>query len=131
MSTFYIASLKHTTKDCEHITFWGRFNRGYTPVIGARVGKYCFGEASDLNDGVNYIAVPCKVVDSFLSPEPYWKPGAKFYDQIGPVVDNTRAIWNQLIAASLEQGRSVAKIKLTPFTKKRRSFVWSSKGVSA
>ena len=131
MSTFYIASLKHTSKDDEHITFWARFHKGYTPVMGAKVGKYCFGEASVLNDGVDCIAVPCKAVDALLSPEPFYKPGAKFFDQVGPVVDNTRAIWTQLIAASLVQGRLATTIKLTPYTKQRRSFAWSSQGSAA
>jgi hypothetical protein len=124
VSTFYIASIKHTSKTDEHITFWGRFNRGYTPVIGRYAGRYCFGEAMSLNDGCDCIAIPAHVVESNLSHEPYWKPAARFYDQRGPVVDNTRANWNRLIAGSIKDGRHVAEVKVTPFKGTRRSFAW-------
>lgn len=125
MSTFYIASLKNTGKDCEHIKFWARFHKGYTPVIGEYAGRYCFGEASELNDGVDCIAIPADVLESLVSPEPYWKPGARFYDQRGPVVDNTWENWNRLFAGSLESGRLTEKIKPLVFQGKRRSFAWT------
>ena len=126
MSTFYIASLKHTSKHDEHITFWGRFHRSYTPVIGRYAGRYCFGEAMSLNDGESYIAVPANVVESLLSPEPYYRPGSpqRFYDQRGPVVDNRRANWSRLIFSSSKDGRRVEKVKITPFRGVRRSFAW-------
>jgi hypothetical protein len=104
MSTFYIASLKHTDKSHEHITWWQRFHRGYTPVLGEYAGLYCYGEASDLNDGRDYIAVPAEAVQKLMSPEPYFENRTglrRWYDQRGPVVDNTRANWNALIAARL------------------------------
>jgi hypothetical protein len=126
MSTFYIASLKHTHKDHEHIAFWGRFHCGYTPVFGAHIGRYCYGEAVSLNDGRDCIAVPTEIVDAILQPEPYFRTykceNAKFYDQIGPVLDNTRANWDSLIAGSLKSGRFVATIKPEVFRGKRRSF---------
>lgn len=124
MSTFFIASLKHTNKHDEHITFWGRFHCGYTPVIGQYAGRYCFGEAVDLNDGRDYIAVPAHVVEKLLSPEPYYRPGSpqRWYDQRGPVVENTRANWNRLIAGSIKDGRHAEKVKVTPFRGQRQSF---------
>lgn len=112
--TYYIASLKHSNNYHEHIAWWGPDWRGYTPVVGARIGEYEEAEAAKLNDGVDFIAVPVEAVKALLSPEPYWKPGARFYDQPGPVVDNTRKNWNALIAASLAAGRS-APPKPTPF----------------
>lgn len=123
MSTFYIASLKHTHKGNEHIVWWGRFHCGYTPVIGAHAGRYCFGEAVQLNDGLDCIAVPTSFVESIASPEPYWKPGARFYDQRGPVVGNTKAIWDQIIAASLTDSRYF-KPKPEVFRGAPRSFAW-------
>ena len=126
MSAFYIASLKHTNKDHEHITFWATFHRGYTPVFGSRVGRYCYGEAVSLNDGESYIAVPTEAVDAMLQPEPYFRThkgeSAKFYDQHGPVLDNTRANWNALIKASLQTGRRVVAVKPEVFRGPRRSF---------
>lgn len=117
---YYIASLKHTGKNHEHIVWWGRMDCGYTPVVGDYCGTYVYGYAVDLNDGFDCIAVPVSVVDSLLSPEPHYKPGARFYDQRGPVVENTRANWNALIAASLMHGRRVAKPKAECFRGARR-----------
>jgi len=126
MSTFYIVSVKHTSKGDEHITFWARFHRGYTPVLGDYAGRYCFGEAVSLNDGIDCIAVPTEVVDAMCQPEPYFRnykgEPAKFYDQHGPVLDNTRANWNALIAGSLKGGRHAIKIKPEVFRGTRRSF---------
>jgi hypothetical protein len=135
VSAFYIASLKHTSRGDEHITFWARFHRGYTPVIGEHAGRYCFGEAVSLNDGTDCIAIPTSVVDAMLQPEPYFcnykgEP-AKFYDQHGPVLDNTRANWNALVAASLKGGRREAKIKPEVFRGTRRSFALHIEGVAA
>lgn len=105
MSLFYIASLKHTHKTSEHIVFWARFHRGYTPVLGEYAGRYCFGEAVDMNDGFDCIAVPVGIAEALASPEPYFANRAvaaahRFYDQRGPVMDNTRKNWGALIAAS-------------------------------
>ena len=126
MSTFYIASLKRTHKGDEHITFWARFHKGYTPVLGDRAGRYCFGEAVSLNDGLDCIAIPVAFVDAMLQPEPYFRnykgEPAKFYDQHGPVLENTSANWNALIAASLVPGSHFTKIKPEVFRGKRRSF---------
>jgi hypothetical protein len=121
--SYYIASLKHTNKGCEHITFWGVNWCGYTPVVGDRIGEYAEGDAAKLNDGEDYIAVPVEAVKALLSPEPYWKPGARFYDQRGPVVDNSRKNWNAMIKASMKAGRPEGvKVKPEPFRGKRRSF---------
>lgn len=120
-SLYYIASLKHTGKYDEHITWWGKDHRGYTPVVGDRCGQYDHTEAMKLNDGESCMAVPVEVVQSLLSPEPYWKPGARFYDQRGPVVDNTRAAWIALVKGSLPE----RKPKPVVFRGKRRSFAWT------
>jgi hypothetical protein len=128
MSTYYIASLKHTHKGHEHIVWWQRNECGYTPVLGDYCGRYVFGYAVDLNDGLSYIAVPVGVVDALSKPEPYYKPGARFYDQRGPVVDNTRANWNRLIAASLKPGRSSTKVKPEVFRGKQRSLAQAGAG---
>lgn len=122
MSTFYIASLKHTHKGHEHIVFWQRNECGYTPVLGNYCGRYVFGYAVDLNDGYDCIAAPVAVVDALASPEPYYKAERRFYDQRGPVVDNTRANWNRLIAGSLKSGRHFTTIRPEVFRGTRRSF---------
>jgi len=104
--TYYIASLKHTHRYHEHITFWGPDRRGYTPVFGDFIGQYDLNDAVTLNDGMDFIAVPVDAVMALQSPEPYRKPGARLYDQRGPVIDNSRANWNALIGASLQCGRT-------------------------
>ena len=122
MSLYYIASLKHTHMGDEHIVWWQRFHCGYTPVLGAYAGRYCFGEAMSLNDGFDCIAIPVGIVDALASPEPYWKPGARLYDQCGPVMENTRKNWNALIAASKWVGYQSYVPKPEVFRGKRRSF---------
>ena len=102
----YIASLKHTHRDHEHISFWGKDHRGYTMVFGDYMGQYDEAEAIKHNDGESYIAVPCDSVKHLLSPEPYCKPDRRFYDQRGPVIENTRGNWGWLIAASIKLGRT-------------------------
>lgn len=101
MSAYYIVSLKHTHKGHEHIVWWAMSHCGYTPVLGEYAGRYCYGEACVLNNGLDYIAVPCQAVEQLASPEPYWRPGARLYDQRGPVVQNTAANWKALIAQRL------------------------------
>lgn len=120
---FYIASLKHTGRDDEHITWWGLDHRGYTPVVGERIGVYALDEARKLNDGCDCLAVPVSEVRRLLSPEPYFRPEnpARWYDQRGPVVDNTRANWARLVAVSLADGRH-HKPKPEVFRGTRRSF---------
>lgn len=113
-----IASLKHTNKDGEHIIFWRPDHRGYTAVL-ERAGHYNDAESAKLNDGLDCLAVPFDAVVVLARPTPYYKPGAKFYDFEGPVVDNTRANWNRLIAASIEAGRTTAKPKPEVFRGKR------------
>lgn len=122
MTAFYIASLKHTNNQHEHIAWWGDDWCGYTPVVGNHIGEYDEETAAKLNDAEDCIAVPVEAVKAILSPEPYYKPGARFYDQRGPVVDNTRKNWNALIGASLKVGRRPGvKPKPEPFRGKRRT----------
>jgi hypothetical protein len=116
-----IASLKHTNKRAEHITFWRPDHRGYTPIL-ERAGHYDEAAAARLNDGLDCLAVPLEVARELTSPTPYYKPGFKFYDFEGPVVDNTRANWARLIAGSLPAGRETDKPKPEVYRGKRRSF---------
>lgn len=123
MNRYFIASIKHTSKDDEHITWWGPNGCGYTPVVGERIGEYDAIEAGRLNDGCDTLAVPVDVVKGLLSPEPHFRNykgvAAKFYDQHGPVVDNTLANWRALVVAS------GAKLRIKPAhyrRKVRRSF---------
>jgi hypothetical protein len=108
MSSYFIASLKHTGKGHAHITFWASNHCDYA-LAQPRFGRYCYGEAASLNDGEGCIAVPVEAIEPLLSPEPYFRNhkgfAARFYDTPGRVIDNTRANWDALIAASLTAGR--------------------------
>jgi hypothetical protein len=122
---YYIASVKHTIRDHEHITFWGKDHRGYVLVIkDGHTGEYTLAEAQRLNDGLDCIAVPVDAVKALLSPKPYFRDSRgtaiRFYDTPGPVVDNTRANWNRLIAAALPG--QVHKPKPEVYRGARRSF---------
>lgn len=126
---YMIASLKHTSKDHEHITFWGPDYRGYVLAItDDRVGYYSaelIAADRHLNDGIDCLAVPEDVVKELLSPMPYFRDykgrDRQFYDTPGPVVDNTRANWNRLIGSSMLEGR-ISKPKPAVHRKARRSF---------
>ena len=126
MADFYIASIKHTHKHHEHITFWGPNHRGYVLVIkDGHTGEYTLAEAQRLNDGCDCLAVPVDAVKALLSPTPHFRNykgiAARLYDTPGPVVDNTRANWNALIAASLTRDSKV-KPKPEVFRGALRSF---------
>lgn len=130
MDTLYIiASLKHTSRNNEHITFWGPDYRGYViAVTDERVGKYTADFIAkgngNLNNGADSIAIPEDVVKSLLTPTPHYASNgraAQFYDIAGPVVDNTRSNWNKLIAASMADHRRY-KPKPEVFRGNRRSF---------
>lgn len=123
---YYIASPKHTSRSHEHITFWGPDHRGYVLIIkDGHTGEYSLADAQRLNDGLSCLAVPVDAVKALVSPEPYYCNGhgfaARFYDTPGPVVVNSRANWNALIAASLADGRQ-HKPKPEVFRGNRRAF---------
>lgn len=130
---FYIASLKHTSKQDEHIVWWGVAHHGYTPVVGERCGRYTLDEARSLNDGYDTIAVPAEVVAPLLSPEPYFVAytgvAAKFYDQSGPVVRNTLENWRAIVAGALPG--LVMRTKPEVFRRKPRSFAMPVAGAAA
>ncbi len=123
LALYYIASLKHTHKGHEHITWWAKNHCGYTPVLGDNAGQYSREDATKLNDGEDCVAVPIEAVHAVQVPEPYFSPEdpRRFYDQRGPVVENSRANWTRLIAASLQQGRH-SEPKPEVFRGKRRAF---------
>lgn len=134
---YLIASLKHTSKHHEHITFWGPDYRGYVIAItDERVGRYSaefIAEDGHLNDGESCLAVPVDEVKELLSPTPYYAQNGKavpFYDVAGPVVDNTRQNWNRLIKASMIEGRK-HKPKPAVFKGMRRSFAMSAAPVDS
>lgn len=122
---FFIASIKHTSKEHEHITWWATNHRGYTPVLGERCGRYTLEQAKKLNDGYDTLAVPAEALQPLLSREPYYllshtHTAHRFYDQRGPVVDNTKANWDAIVESALDG--VMLQVKPEIFRRKRRSF---------
>lgn len=129
---FVIASVKHTSREHAHISFWGPEGRGYILALAdVRVGTYTAEQVSKsrLNDGLDCIAVPFDAVMALRTPTPFFKlrngQMCPFYDIEGPVVDNTRANWDRLIAASLPRTADV-KPKPQVFRGKKRCFTLES-----
>lgn len=118
---YYIASLKHTENHHEHVTWWAKDRCGYTPVIGDYTGTYGHEEAMRLNDGIDCMAVPVSLIADLQAPEPYWKPGARLYDQRGPVVENSRENWRQLIAGCRPERAPKPRV----FRGRRRAIAWA------
>lgn len=129
---YVIVSVKNTERENAHISFWGPNSRGYILALAeGRVGTYTAEQVrkGGLNDGLDCIAVPFDVVMALRTPTPFYKrrdgQACQFYDVAGPVVENTRANWDRLIAASLPRpagDRPRPKI----FRGLRRSFTMES-----
>lgn len=122
MTLYYIASLKHTRSTDEHIIWWAAYRQGYTATVGNYIGAYCYGEACELNDGIDHIAVPATAVWNLLSPEPkvfsVGKP-VRMYDTRGPAVENSFVNWLELLSARLPNKDS-HKVIINPFTGKSK-----------
>lgn len=102
---YYIASLKHTRRENDYITFWRPDNAGYAwPLSWA--GKYTaeqvLAEQDYYNNGTCKIAVPCDLVDALGIPT---APGMVDNDA-GPVVLNNRTNWRCLIEFAIEPPKS-------------------------
>lgn len=105
---YVIASVKNTERENAHISFWGPNSRGYILALAeGRVGTYTAEQVrkGGMNDGLDCIAVPFEAVLALRTPTPFYRrrdgQAYQFYDVAGPVVENTRANWDRLIAASL------------------------------
>jgi hypothetical protein len=129
---YIIASVNHTSREHAHISFWGPESRGYILALAeGRVGTYTADEVNKggLNDGRDCIAIPFDEVMALRTPTPFFKLRngrvCRFYDVEGPVVDNTRANWDHLIAVSLPRPAG-AKPKPQVFRGKKRSFTLES-----
>lgn len=97
---YYIASLRHTRKADDFITFWRADNAGYAwPLQWA--GQYnrasVEAEMDYYHNGDRSIAVPVGVVSSLAVPP----ASGKVDGDTGPVVMNTAENWKALIAAMI------------------------------
>lgn len=97
---YYIVNLSHHTRRDTYVTVWRPDARGYAwPLSWA--GKYKESVIRDslgyYNDGLANVAVPCAVLDALaVAPTPGHIDG-----DAGPVVPNTAATWNRILAQVL------------------------------
>ena len=105
MSQYLIAHIGHTTKWCEHVTWWKPDSRGYTVCVD-KAGRYSEAEARSICQHGECIAVPVAAVEGLARTTPYYRQSngtlAKLYDG-GPhrPVPNSREAWTALKAANI------------------------------
>lgn len=122
MSAFLIAHIGHTTKWCEHITWWNPNSRGYTVCI-EKAGIYSEKEARFICQYGSCIAVSKEDAAKLSRGTPYYRQGggllARLYDG-GPhvVVPNGMNEWKTLMASRMDCGKTE---KPTPIGAKARA----------
>lgn len=122
---YLIAHIGHTTKWCEHITWWKPDSRGYTVCID-KAGRYSKDEARSICRTGLCIAVRQARAAMLARSTPYYRQGggtlALLYDG-GPhsVVPNDRAAWKALMDLRLDCGKAD---KPTPITTTRARAIY-------
>lgn len=134
MSQYLIAHIGHTTKWCEHITWWNPDSKGYTVCID-KAGIYSEDAARSICRVGLCIAMPKEVAEPLARPTPYYRRSDgtlnKLYDG-GPhrVVANSRNEWKALLAARL--ANCAQPDKPTPIsTAKARAIYLTQEGGAA
>ena len=123
MTQYLIAHIGHTSKSCEHITWWKPERRGYTYCI-EKAGQYSEGDARSICRDGRCIAVPKAIACLDARSTPYYRRSDgtlhKLYDG-GPhrVVPNEGQIWKRLFAERL--GGCERPDKVTPKGVKARA----------
>lgn len=123
MSDYLIAHIGHTTKWCEHISWWKPDSRGYTLCID-KAGLYTEAESRSICQSGICIAVPKSVAAKLSRTTPYYRRADgtlnKLYDG-GPhtVVPNDLEVWRALFSGRL--GGCAHPEKPTPIGAKARA----------
>ena len=98
---YYVISLNHTRRSDRYITLWRPDDKGYaypTPWAGRYAREHVLAHLSYYNSGNCTVAVPCEVLDAVAVP-----PAPRMIDgDAGPVVLNTRANWQLILANTIE-----------------------------
>lgn len=105
MSQYLIAHIGHTTKSCEHITWWAPNSRGYRFCI-EKAGLYTEEEAKSICQYGSCIAVLKEAAEPLARTTPYYRRSDgslyKLYDGEGhTVVPNSKDAWATLMRARL------------------------------
>lgn len=135
MSEYLIAHIGHTTKWCEHITWWNPDSKGYTICID-KAGRYSEDEARSICQWGLCIAVPATSVQPLARSTPYFRaPGgrlAKLYDG-GPhrPVENEAQAWRHLLNARLLCSKTTEKPTPMPPSKMRAIYLDDSDAARA
>lgn len=126
MSDYLIAHIGHTTKHCDHITWWKPDSRGYT-ICTVKAGRYSEDEASSICRIGSCIAVRLEDVEPITRTTPYYRLGngtlAKLYDG-GPhcPVDNEAQAWRHLMSRRLP--RSDKPERPTPISRSKARAIY-------
>lgn len=114
MSGYLIAHIGHTTKSCEHITWWKPESCGYTVCID-KAGVYDEAEARSICSSTSLcIAVRKQDVSPFARSTPYFRKSngdlGKLYDGGShAVIPNDRIEWKALMGAAIDCGQKPGK----------------------
>ncbi|MFN3732204.1 hypothetical protein [Comamonas testosteroni] len=120
---YLIAHIGHTTKSCEHLTWWKPDSRGYTVCI-EKAGLYTEAEARGICRSSFCIAVVKDEAAKLARSTPYYRKSngdlARLYDG-GPhaVVPNGRNEWKVLMGVAMDCGQKPDKP--TPIGAKARA----------
>ena len=118
MSQYLIAHIGHSTKWCEHITWWAPDSKGYRFCI-EKAGLYSEAEAKSICQYGSCIAVPKEAAQAIAKGTPYYRRQdgnlAKLYDGEGHVVvPNSRDAWTHLMGLRLNFGRTEKPTPISP-----------------
>ena len=128
MTTDYlIASVGHTIKSHEHVTWWNPNSRGYTICID-KAGRYNEDEARAICRDGSSIAVRVQDVEPLALSTPYYRRSdgklAKLYDG-GPhrPVRNDAQGWRQLLSNRLLCSKTTERPTPMPAGKARAIYL--------
>lgn len=105
MSQYLIAHIGHSTKWCEHVTWWKPDSCGYTACID-KAGLYSEIEARSICQYGSCIAVTKDAAAPLARSTPYYRLTngdlARLYDgDVRRPVPNSRDAWKALMAANV------------------------------
>ena len=127
VAEYLIAHIGHTSKWCEHVTWWKPDSKGYTICID-KAGRYSEDEARSICQWGSCIAVPVRSVEPLARSTPYFRAQGgmlqKLYDG-GPhrPVDNEAQAWRQLLNARLLCSKTTEKPTPMPSSKARAIYL--------
>jgi hypothetical protein len=118
MSQYLIAHIGHSTKWCEHITWWAPDSKGYRVSI-EKAGLYSEAEAKSICQWGSCIAVKKEDAQPLSMPTPYYRRQDGRLDRMYDggehvVVPNTGQAWAHLMRHRLDFGKTEKPTPISP-----------------